>query len=247
MDRAPIRIAHAYGNRRTTLEEALNAPLDMIEADIWYRAGDIWVRHERRLGPLPLLIDRRQRGVKEIGPYALPLGPWFYLRLDIQPLALGELLERCRHRRRLLLDTKGRYSPPNRNAFAQRLTGLLREHGCTGQVVVCGKNWPLLDEIRGTEGELEVRYSIEEPEQWARFQRKSQDRRTQGICISRHLLTEERTRWLEERGIPLFCWTVDDPEEAARLLGMGVQGIISNDLSLLASLSPRPRHGADGR
>lgn len=233
----PVRIAHAYGNRRSTLEEALAAPGEMVEADIWYRAGEIWVRHERRLGPLPLLIDRRYPGVRRIGPWALPLGPRFYLRLEIDPFPLAELLERTRGRRGLLLDVKGRYGPGHEAAFARRLAQLLREHGRLDDAVVCGQNWPLLDRLRAERPAPRTRYSIEEPAQWQRFVGRS-DGSPDGICISRRLLDGERLRWLSERGIDAFCWTVDERAEAERLLAAGVRGIISNDLALLASLSP---------
>jgi len=30
-------------------------------------------------------------------------------------------------------------------------------------------------------------------------------------------------------GVPLFCWTVDDPALLERVVDMGVDGVISND------------------
>lgn len=240
MRQPPVRIAHAYGNRRSTLREALAAPVDMVEADIWFRAGEVWVRHERRLGLIPILLDRRLKGARHIGPWALMLGPRFYLRLDTRPMPLSELLERTRGRRRLLLDVKGGYSPRDEAAFARRIVRLVRQHGRLGEATICGKNWSVLERVRAAEPELEVRYSIEEPRQWERFQRTVREDRQRGICISRRLLDRQRAGWLEEQGIGVYCWTVDDREEAERLLAAGVEGIISNDLELLASLGPPP-------
>jgi len=56
------------------------------------------------------------------------------------------------------------------------------------------------------------------------------------VCIEHRFLNEERTRFIEERGVNLYCWTVDDREEARRLVAAGADGIISNDLELLAEL-----------
>ena len=38
---------------------------------------------------------------------------------------------------------------------------------------------------------------------------------------------------LEPLGIPVHCWTIDDPAEARRLRQAGVRGIISNDPSAI--------------
>ena len=103
-DGRPLRIAHAFGNRRHRIEAAIAADVDYIEADLWYRAGEIWVRHERRLGSLPILYDRKPRGMNRFGPWSLTVFPNHYIRLDIRPLRLVELLEATRGKRRLLLD-----------------------------------------------------------------------------------------------------------------------------------------------
>ena len=224
--RPPVGIAHAYGNRRASIEEALAAGVELIEADVWHRAGELWVRHERRLGPIPLLYDRRSIGVRRIGPWALPFVLRFYLRLDMRPLTLRELLQRTQDRCRVLVDVKGRYSQVDREAYARRLVQLAGDGD--GDVAVCGQNWALLDEVRTQAPRLEVRYSVERPWQWQELLRR---------------LDAEKVDLLREKGVSIYCWTVDSRPEAGRLLGQGVDGIISNDLWLLASLAGLGRVG----
>ncbi len=236
--RTPARIAHAYGNRRESIQEALTVGADTIEADVWYRAGDLWVRHEHRLGPIPLLYDRRPPGVRRIGPWAFPLGFRFYLRLELRPLPLGELMERVRGRRRLLLDVKGQYNPGGDAAYARRLGSLVEEFGCGEGVTVCGQNWSVVRQVKETLPQVAVRYSIGTARQWLQFLHLlAEEEATHGVCIDRHLLDEEKAHLLREKGIGFYCWTVDDADEARRLLGAGAEGIISNNLSLLASLA----------
>jgi glycerophosphoryl diester phosphodiesterase len=231
-----LRVAHAFGNRRDKIEAAIAADVDLIEADLWYRAGDIWVRHERRLGFLPLLYDRKSRGMNSFGPWSLTVFPNHYIRLDVRPLRLAELLEATRGKRRLLLDLKDDHSPEKARAYAGALSRVLREAGCVESSIVCGQT-DVLDSVREVAPELDVRYSIERQRQWEAFLgRLDVDAALRGVCLHHEFLTDPVARLLEQRSLEVFCWTVDEREEARRLVALGVEGIISNDLTLLAQL-----------
>jgi len=237
----PVRIAHAYGNAKGLLKRALAADIDVIEADIWYRAGDIWVRHERRLGFLPLLMDKQMAGHRLL-PLSLALWRGYYLRPEFPPLKLSSLLRTTAAKKRLLLDVKGRYDRRRAGAFAGTLAARIAEHGAQAWVTVCGQVYGVLDRLREVAPQIEVRYSVERPSQWKAVRRMIENgTATSGLCMQRRLATERRLRFLAERGIGVYCWTVDDPDEARRLLALGAEGIISNDLSLLAKL-PAPPH-----
>ncbi len=236
-DGRPVRIAHAYGNRRDKIEAAANADIDFMEADIWYRAGEMWVRHERRLCSLPLLYDGRPQGVDSVGPWALTVFPGYYLRLDVNPLTLTELLERTHGRCGLLLDAKGGYRGERARAYARTLTRYLAQaEPATGAVIVCGDT-EVLDRVREVAPHLDVRYSIEKPRHWQNFLRRFEaDSRLRGVCMARAFLNDEIIRFLGDNKLRVFCWTVDDLAEARRLLALGVDGIISNNIPLLEQL-----------
>ena len=234
---APLRIAHAYGNTRERLKTALDeATVDAIELDVWYRGGEIWVRHERRLDPLPLLVDKRMRG-HALPPLSLPLGKRLYVRLDFNRLKLDDVLATVAGKKRLLVDLKGAYHAQRNLDFARAVVRTIREHSAESWVSVCGQFWLILDDVRRQASDLEVRYSVERVYQWEKFMRLvGEDERVRRVCIEHRFLNEERTRFIEDRGVNLFCWTVDNPEEAGRLVAAGADGIISNDLALLAKL-----------
>ncbi|TET97597.1 MAG: glycerophosphodiester phosphodiesterase [Dehalococcoidia bacterium] len=233
----PIRIAHAYGNRRDKIEAAASAEIDFLEADLWYRASQVWVRHERRLGCLPILFDRRPQGVDSVGPWALTVFPRHYVRLDINPLRLAELLERTQGRCGLLLDLKGSYGGDGARAYAQTLARILAQaQPATGGVIVCGGT-EVLDRVREAAPHLDVRYSIEKQRHWQDFLRRLEaDGPIRGVSMAREFLSDEIVEFLEGRGLQVFCWTVDDAAEARRLLALGVDGIISNNIPLLEQL-----------
>jgi glycerophosphoryl diester phosphodiesterase len=234
---APLRIAHAYGNTRERLKAALDDDaVDAIELDVWYRGGDIWVRHEQRLDPLPLLVDKRMRG-HPLPPLSLPLGKRWYIRLDFKRLKLDDVLTTVAGKKGLLVDLKGSYHAQRNVDFARAVVRTIREHGAESWVSVCGQFWPVLDDVRREAPDLEVRYSVERVYQWEKFMRLvGEDERVRRVCIEHRFLNEERTRFIEDQGVNLFCWTVDDPEKARRLVAAGADGIISNDLGLLAGL-----------
>lgn len=246
MNRAgpPIRIAHAFGNRRESIEIAADADIDYIEGDVWYRSGEIWVRHERRLGPLPILADRRPHGPHKMGPWAIMVIPGlYYFRLDINPIRLSELIQRTRGRCGLMLDLKGVETGESARSYARTLAGMLAEEGDGQPVIVCGQTM-VLDQVREAAPHLDVRYSIERTRQWTAFQtRLAADNNLRGVCMHRSFLTPDVVQVLEDKGLQVFCWTVDKPAEAQRLLDIGVDGLISNNLSLLESLG-RTRSGA---
>jgi len=237
MNSTPLRIAHGYGNHRQLLERALIGPVDLIEADIWHRVGQFWVRHERRLIFPPMLYDNRPRHKNPLGAYTIPIGPRWYIRPDIRPVRLAELLEKAKGKRKLLLDLKGGYGRLAELSFAESLANLLVSCGMEEEAYICGQNWSLLDRVREVAPQLQVRFSIERPTQWQNFSRRlAAGERIDGICLHRALMNGDMARFLGERSIEAFCWTVNEPQEASRLLALDVAGIISDDLLLLGSL-----------
>jgi len=235
-DRKPLLIAHAYGNTRARLQTVLAATVDAIELDLWYRAGQLWVRHEKRLVPLPLLVDKRMRG-HSLPPLSLPFGKRLYVRLDVNGLKLPEVLQKVWGSKSLLVDLKGSYHLRQTLDFARTLVSAIREHAAEDWTTVCGQFWPVLEDVRKEAPDIDVRYSIEHVFQWEKFMRLvGEDERVRKVCIEHRFLNEERVRYIEEQGVNIFCWTVDDLTEARRLAAAGADGIISNDLELLAAM-----------
>jgi glycerophosphoryl diester phosphodiesterase len=232
-----IRIAHAYGNRRDKLDEALAADVDLIEVDLWYRAGDFWCRHERRARFLPLLYDRRPRGgLRDDGPWALTVFPRHYVRPDLHPLRLSELLARTNGKRRLLLDLKDEdVAEDDARVIAEALVRALAEAGCE-DAQVCGQT-DVLDEVRQAGPHLDVRYSVERQEQWdALLRRLDAGVTTRGLCLYHRFFDDGVARFTADNGLEVYAWTIDDPARAREVVEMGASGITSNSLPLLEAL-----------
>jgi len=232
----PLRIAHGYGNSQRGIEAALNGPVDMIEADVWYKAGRILIQHERSLPLVPILYGLRPRAPGRYPlPRGLPLARW-QLRLGLNPLLLEHLIEAVGGRLQMLLDLKGPVAGANAKSFADRLAAYLRDVDQEGKVRVCG-NWPLLDAVRRNAPEIKVHYSVGGRQQYeALLLRLQEGDSIRGISIHASLLDEDNTRFMLDKGIEVYSWPADDIPEARRLIALGVGGIISYDLDLLGLL-----------
>ncbi len=232
MPGALLRIAHGFGNSRKLIDVALATPIDMIEADVRLWKGRLWLGHDRRLPLLPVYVSRRS--LEPPTSRALRLGPW-QARLQTAPLPLEELLEaagRCR----LLLDLKQSGRSESASEFAEALAAQLRRFGRTASDCLCG-DWPLLDAVRRLLPEVRLYYSVGDPPRWqALVERLDGGDRITGVSLRSTLFDGPSAAILQSKSIETFCWCVDDPAEAVRVAMLGADGIISNDLALLARI-----------
>jgi glycerophosphoryl diester phosphodiesterase len=235
-----VRIAHGFGNNRRRLSRALIGPVDLVETDVRFQDAKMVVRHERKLGPLPVLIDEKTSlHIKSGHRCRLHLWRW-YIALQHNPLALQEVLAQAKDRRGLLLDLKGQYGD-REEALAQALAEMLERMGMGEQVTVCGQNWALLEHLRAAAPHLKVHYSIDSTAQIEAFQAMPKHDSIRGICLNQALIEEPLIERLKGLGMTIYTWTVDDLWRAHELLELGIDGIISNSLEMLGLLSASPR------
>jgi glycerophosphoryl diester phosphodiesterase len=230
---APLRIAHGFGNSRDLVRVALESYVDVVEADLRLRGDGLWLGHDRRLPLLPVLFGRRSPGPFFPAKASLSLGPW-QVRLDIHALLLEELLEMIAGRRRLLLDLKQPRRASDVPRFVDNLAGLLQRFQLAEETYVCG-DWPLLDEARRQGTESAAYYSVAGRSRWQALVRRIEGgEKMDGVSLRSTLLDNQAAGFLRDNGVRVFCWPVDDRAEAARVLELGADGIISNDIALLA-------------
>jgi glycerophosphoryl diester phosphodiesterase len=213
--RRPITIAHRAGNDRATLERALSAGVDAVEADLRWDGGCIVNRHDRRLPFLPLYWDR------------------WYLRLDRGPqLTLDEVLDRTRGRVRPYLDLKSQSRP-----FLRVLLETLRRHDAVDDVEISSGYWSQLAELRRSEPALRLFRTVgDEQQRTAYLALPPNDPLEAGVVIHRDLLDEEMARLLRAREVTVYVWAVEDLGEAKTVLDRGASGIIADSLELLRAL-----------
>jgi glycerophosphoryl diester phosphodiesterase len=242
-----LGIAHAYGDRRARIEAALTSGVPVIEVDVRWSNGRVWVRHEHRLGFLPILYNHGLRGIHREGPFAFSLGSlWF--RLDVRKLPFREVLDRVSGHTGLLVDLKAaRYSRSIARGFVATVLTEIEDARFPGATGFCG-SWQLLDIVRALKPSQAVYYAVDKPADWKRMQpRIASGSWPGGVSLRADLLTGERVAALRGAGLTIYAWDIQTPEELARALHAGARGIIADDLDMLAGLRGVAVDGEDRR
>lgn len=212
----PLAIAHRAGNDPDLLRRAVGAGVDLVELDVWRCRGRLEVRHEKTLGPVPVLWDRRPARLR----------PGWRPRLLLDDLAahLGGLPATVEP----LLDLKGRDA-----ALPGEVLATMAELFPGRRYTVCSQSWPLLAGFRGRPG-VRVVHSVGS-------ERMLRDLFAGGgadaVSIDQRLLTPARVERLRSTADLVMTWTVNSSERLRTLAGWGVTGVISDDLDLLRALA----------
>ena len=205
---APLRIvAHRAANDLATLVAAPTVA-DVAEADVHLFLGRLEVRHEKTIGPLPILWER-----------------WYLVRRP--RLLLQDLLPVVPPGIDLILDLKGP-DPRLPRAVLDAATGWLSAR----RLIVSSRVWRHLDVLRHRAG-ISTFYSVGSSRQLSSLLRRYGPDGIPGVCVHRRLLAAAVCAALRERSSELWTWPVDDPEDAVMLAGWGVTGLISDRPELL--------------
>lgn len=207
----PLTVAHRAGNSAALLASAVSLGVDLVEADVWPYRGRLEVRHLKTMGPVPLLWDK-----------------WRLVSARTPRLHLHELLAFVEPGAEIMVDLKGR-DPGSVASVVSTLRAELGGHRYT----VCSRSWPLLDGFRdepqarrvhsiGTQRELRSA--------WVRLA----ERPGEGVSVHRRLLTRDVVRRLRDLSPLVMTWPVNSRATLDHVLDLGVNGVISDDLDLLA-------------
>jgi glycerophosphoryl diester phosphodiesterase len=207
----PFVVAHRAGNDLRSLRRAESAKVAVVEADLHLYAGRVEVRHLRTLGPVPVLWDRWK-----LAP------PW------APRLLLDRLLQTAAPSTLLMLDLKGRD-----RRLALRVAAALREHR-RPRTVCCSKNWALLTAMRNIDG-VDLIHSVGSARQLGALRALAASQAVAGVSIHKRLLGPAALADLRRRVGVVMAWPVLGSEEAGRLVGWGVDGVITQDFEAVAS------------
>jgi glycerophosphoryl diester phosphodiesterase len=212
-----LAIAHRAGNTVEEMSAAIDAGVELVEADVRYYRGALELRHK-----------------KTFGRWILWDYPWeFALRSAVDVPTVGEILIELRDRGHIMLDLKG-----VRRAMPRKLAQVLRAAGVP--VTVCTRRWWMLDAFSA---DPEVRLILSAGNSWELhrlltiIQLRPRDwpggRRAYGVSVKRTLLTPRIVAELHRNVDVVMTWRVETPIELDDARRLGVTGAIGKNVEVL--------------
>ena len=207
--RRMLTVAHRSGNTVAGLREALDAGVDLVEADVHAYRGRLEVRHLRSMGGLPFLWDRE--GVVRRRPH--------------HRLVLSELVEALGDDHRLMIDLKGVHP-----RLAPKVAQLLRESSPARSLTVCTKSWWMLEAF-----DVPVKRVLSAATRrgMSRLRSRVAAGPVDGVSVRLSLLTSRVVDELHRGTDLVMAWPVDSPDALATARRVGADAVISKDLDLL--------------
>jgi glycerophosphoryl diester phosphodiesterase len=209
----PFVIAHRAGNRLDRLREAEGQDVALVEADVRLFHGRPEIRHLKSVGPLPLYWDR-----------------WAVASPFRRHPVLADLLRATSPSTELMLDLKG-----SRPRLAEIVRTELERHLPRRRFTVCARSWRLLDAFEG----LPVRRlaSAGSRRQVRSLLQHFAERRVDGVSVHERLLDARVIADLRSVADLVLTWPVNAPARARELVGIGVDGLISDRAALIAPVA----------
>ncbi|HVE98929.1 MAG TPA: glycerophosphodiester phosphodiesterase [Mycobacteriales bacterium] len=211
-----LAIAHRAGNSLAALRAAVEAGVDVIEADVHHHRGALEVRHHKTMGPLPLLWDT-----------------WELMPASRPRLGLTELVRAAAAGATFMLDLKGRGTD-----VGVEVASLLHVEAPERPVIVCSREWPVLDAFAGVDWIRVVR-SARKPAELAALRAHVPRSGGYGVSVHQSLLSADLVAELREHVEVVMTWPVNDLRTLDRVVSAGATGIISDEPAILREVHAR--------
>ena len=202
-------IAHRAGNSADRAVAA--APIaDAIEVDVHLFRRRLEVRHARALWPFSRQFE-----------------PWYLLPRSAPRPALDEIVAAVPPDAHIWYDLKG---------FTPRLARqVLATNGARRPATLSCRSWWVLRPARRIEGVRTMKSVNNRLTRWL-VMRTPLGSADSGVVINQRLLETGVLRRLRERTAVVVTWGVADPDRARELIDAGIDGLIIDDLDLIATV-----------
>lgn len=197
-------VAHNSGNRPATLQLALDYNADVTEIDVRLVNGQLRARHSSPLRFLGRFVAT-----------SAPLSVAWEASADIGAIKL---------------DLK-QSSPLFLSRLSAFLAGRTADHDA---VIVSSRSLSALERLKATHPEITALLSVSSSQRLhAVLSQPAMLDGIDGVSVNWHALDSDSAAWLEERGLLLYTWVVNDLETLNRAADWGADGITTDNLAII--------------
>jgi glycerophosphoryl diester phosphodiesterase len=217
----PFLVAHRAGNDLAELRAAERLGIKLVECDVRLWRRQVEVTHLRAVGRLPIHWEK-----------------WRLANPFRRRLRLDELFTAASPDTELMIDLKG---------HDRQLAELVLQALPSGRAIsVCSRDWRLLEPFE-QHGTVRVVYSVGTEAELEALLALPDDQPLAGISIHHRLIDEHTFPELRRRAALILAWPVATDRRAHELTELGVDGVITQDLSIrLRHPEPAPAQAATG-
>lgn len=212
----PLLVAHRAGNSLAALQAAEAARVDLVELDVWLARGQLEVRHEKTLGPVPVLWDR-----------------WSLAPAWLPRLLLDDIVRASAPTTEFMLDLKG-----TARALSVHVLRRMEQLAPGRPYTVASQSWTLLEPFEGIP-HVRVVHSVGNERMLLALPRRLRGRASD-VGIHHEMLSPERVTMLHDLASTVFTWTVNTRARFEDVTRWGVDGVISDRYALLLGSGAPP-------
>jgi glycerophosphoryl diester phosphodiesterase len=207
-------VAHNSGDSVATTRAALEHGADVIEIDVIAIRDQLFAAHRT---PPRFVLPRIYRGPRLAAIWEAAVGA------DV--IALDLKASTTRYLELVTEFLNAREDPPDR------------------QVIVMSRDRASFDLLADRTPHAFRFLSVGAPEHLAALRGDpSLVQVIDGIAIRESLLDDATIRWLKERQLLIFAWTISDLARTNELVALGIDGITTDNLAILELLGGQERH-----
>ena len=143
---------------------------------------------------------------------------------------------------RVVYDIEIKYFRRRESGIPRALAEMISRYGLQERVMVSSFNPLVLRRFRSLTPRIATALIFAKHQEVPFYLRRGEGRRLVRCDALKpkfdQITLQSVTRWSKREGYPLLPWTVDDAEEAKRLIGLGARGIISNNPEAFSAERP---------
>ena len=211
-------MGHETENTVASVQKALDLGVDMIEIDVFkIKSGEIVVFHDEK-------VDRLANGGGNIEEYNIVQLRQLILDGGHKIPMLQDVLKTINNKVVLNIELKG-------EGTADRVNHIIKYYienkGWSPEnFVISSFNWDELRDMRSLNKDIKIAVLTENDP----LQAIEVAKELNAVAINPYFetLTQENTAKIQEEGLKIYTWTVNEPEDIQRMTDFGVDGIITN-------------------